>query len=210
MKMPAASLAPILRSDVQGRILARLMADPDKGYNLSELVAITKSSMPTVQREVGRAQDSGIVTTEKVGPTRIARVNAAHPLYSALRQIVLATYGAPATINKEFSELEGAHAVVIFGSWAARYIGEAGQAPNDIDVLVIGAPNRDAVDAAADRAEASIGVPVQATVRSLDQWHNRNDNFIQEVKSRALVVVLADETISSDLGDLKNIERFTS
>ena len=210
MKMPAASLAPILRSDVQGRILARLMADPDKGYNLSELVAITKSSMPTVQREVGRAQDSGIVTTEKVGPTRIARVNTAHPLYSSLRQIVLATYGAPAAINKEFSEIEGAHAVMIFGSWAARYAGEAGRAPNDIDVLVIGAPNREAIDAAADRAEDSIGLPVQATVRSLDQWNNRNDDFIQEVKNRALIVVLEDETISSQLGDLKNIERFTS
>jgi hypothetical protein len=55
MKVPAPSLAPILRSDTQGRILARLLADPNKTYNLSELVEWAGSSMPTVQREVGRA-----------------------------------------------------------------------------------------------------------------------------------------------------------
>ena len=37
MKVAAPSLAPILRSDTQGRILARLLADPDKSFNLSEL-----------------------------------------------------------------------------------------------------------------------------------------------------------------------------
>ena len=39
MKVPAPSLAPILRSDAQGRILARVLADPESSYNLSELVA---------------------------------------------------------------------------------------------------------------------------------------------------------------------------
>ena len=49
---------------------------------------------------------------------------------------------------------------------AARYRGEQGRAPNDLDVLVIGSPDRDAVDDAAERAERVIGLPVQATVRS--------------------------------------------
>ena len=208
MKMPAASLAPILRSDVQGRILARLMADPAKGYNLSELVAITHSSMPTVQREVRRAEDGGIVTTEKVGPTRIVRINPAHPLYVPLRQIVLSTYGAPATIWREFSELDNVHAVLIFGSWAARYAGESGRAPNDIDVLVIGAPNRGAVDNAADRAENEIGLPVQATVRSFAQWNDPKESFIREIKRNALVVVVADENFDDERVALTRAESF--
>ena len=206
--MPAASLAPILRSAVQGRILARLMADPDKGYNLSELVAITHSSMPTVQREVGRAEDSGIVTTDKIGPTRIARIDTAHPLYLPLRQIVLATYGAPATVAREFSELIDVCAVLIFGSWAARYAGESGRAPNDIDVLVIGAPDRDAVDAAADRSETEIGLPVQSTVRSYAQWHDSNESFIREIRGHASLVVLADEKFDHEIPLLPRAERF--
>src|SRR5438132_458583 len=135
MKVPAPTLAPILRSDAQGRILARVLADPETSYSLSDLVAWSKASMPTVQREVGRAERAGIVTTVKVGPTRLVRANASHPLHDAVRRIIVATYGAPAVIADEFNNIAGADAVLLFGSWAARYLGEPGRAPDDIDVL---------------------------------------------------------------------------
>lgn len=75
MKVPAPSLAPILRSDAQGRILARVLTDPSVSYSLSDLVRWADSSMPTVQREIDRAERAGIVTTDKVGPTRLVHAN---------------------------------------------------------------------------------------------------------------------------------------
>ena len=200
MKVPAPSLAPILRSDTQGRLLARLLTDPGRAYNLSELVEWAGSSMPTVQREVRRAEEAGIVTTEKVGPTRLVRSNPEHPLFDALRQVVLATYGPPAIVAREFEAIDGASAVLLFGSWASRYLGQPGRAPNDVDVLVIGSPDRDAVDDAAERVERTIGMPVQATVRSALQWTGERDSFVREVKSRPLVVVLADDDAVETLG----------
>src|SRR5262245_22017483 len=119
MKVPAPSLAPILRSDAQGRILARVLTDPEAAYSLSDLVAWSKTSMPTVLREVERAERAGIVTTEKIGPTRLVRTNPSHPLHDAVRRIVLATYGPPPVIAEEFDTIAGADAVVLFGSWAA-------------------------------------------------------------------------------------------
>jgi predicted nucleotidyltransferase len=183
----------MLRSDTQGRLLARVLVDPAKEHNLSELVAWTSSSMPTVQREVERAERAGIVFTRKVGPTRLVRANTEHPLFSAVSQLVLGTYGPPAVIAEEFADVVGAEAVVLFGSWAARYLGERGRAPNDIDVLVIGDADRDDVDDAADRAEALIGLPVQATVRSRAQWANDREPFIREIRSRPLLPVLVDD-----------------
>jgi predicted nucleotidyltransferase len=199
MKVPAPSLAPILRSDTQGRILARLLTDPGRAYNLTELVEWAGSSMPTVQREVGRAEEAGLVTTEKVGPTRLVRANPEHPLFEATRQVILGTYGPPAVVAREFEGID-ADAVLLFGSWAARYLGQPGRAPNDIDVLVIGLPDRDAVDDAAERVERAIGMPVQATLRSRSQWTAERDSFVREVKSRPLVVVLADESVVEPLG----------
>lgn len=199
MKVPAPSLAPLLRSDTQGRILARLLTDPSKGYNLTELVQWSRSSMPTVQREVGRAELAGVVTTEKVGPTRVVRANPEHPLFAPLRQLVLATYGPPAVIAEAFRDIDDAQAVLLFGSWAARYLGTPGRAPKDIDVLVIGSPDRDQVDDAAERAEHTIGLPVQASVRSRAQWARPQDSFMREVRNRPLVVVLADDEIASEL-----------
>ena len=206
MKVPAPSLMPILRSDVQGRILARLLADPDAAYSLTDLVGWAGSSMPTVQREVGRAELAGIVVTEKVGPTRLVRANVEHPLHGPLRRIILATYGPPAVIADEFADIDGADAVVLFGSWAGRYLGEPGRAPNDIDVLVIGDADRDLVDDAAERAEARIGHPVQVTVRSRAQWDAGTDSFLDEVRSRPLLAVLMPDDDTS-LPELRSTDR---
>lgn len=193
MKVPAPPLAPILRSDAQGRILARLLIDPEKSYSLSDLVDSTDTSMPTVLREVLRAEAAGILTTEKIGPIRQVWARVDHPLYDAVRRIILATYGPPIVVAEEFANLAGAEAVLLIGSWAARYLGEAGRSPNDIDVLVIGDADRDLADGAAAQSEERIGMPVQATVRALSQWKAEHGSFIQEVKSRPLVVVLVGD-----------------
>lgn len=193
MKVNAPTLAPILRSDAQGRILARVLIDPEKSHSLSDLVDSTDTSMPTVLREVLRAEEAGILITEKIGPIRQVCARVDHPLYDAVRRIILATYGPPTVVAEEFANLEGAEAVLLIGSWAARYLGEAGRSPNDIDVLVIGDADRDLADGAAARAEERIGMPVQATVRALSQWKTERGSFIQEVKSRPLVVILVND-----------------
>lgn len=201
MKAAASSLAPILRSNAQGRILARVLVDPDASYSLTDLVGWSKTSMPTVLREIDRAEAAGIVTTTKVGPTRLVRANPDHPLYDAVRRLVLATYGPPAIIAAEFAGMDGVAAVLLFGSWASRYLGEPGRAPNDIDVLVIGNPDRDAVDDAAERAERRIGLPVQATVRTREQWQSHTESFIKEIRSRRIVAVLVpdDDVLANDI-----------
>ncbi|SRR5713101_820789 len=206
MKVPAPTLAPILRSNAQGRILARVLADPETSYSLSDLVAWSKTSMPTVQREVERAERAGIVTTEKVGPTRLVRANVSHPLHDAVRRIIVATYGLPAVIANEFNNIEQADAVLLFGSWAARYLGKPGRAPNDIDVLVIGDADRDAVDDAAGRAERQLGLPVQATVRTRTQWETQRESFIKEVRSRPLVLVLLADDDSPFGTELRKLD----
>ena len=53
----------------------------------------------------------------------------------------------------------------IFGSLAARYLGDPGETPHDIDVLVVGDKvSRLQVSAAAQRAEARLRIPVQTVV----------------------------------------------
>ncbi len=194
MKVAAPSLAPILRSGTQGRILARLFGDPDTEHTLTELAEGAGTSFPTAHREINRAEQAGIVSIRRVGPARLVRANTAHPLFRALQQLLLATFGPPVVIARRFAGIEGGRAVLIFGSWAARYAGEPGRAPNDIDVLVLGDADRDAIDDAAEDAEREIGLPVQATVRSLEQWQRSGESFITEVKRRALLPVLIDET----------------
>lgn len=65
---------------------------------------------------------------------------------------------------------------------------------------MIGSPDRDAVDDAAERVEREVGMPLQATVRSQSQWTGDRESFIREVKTRPLVVVLAQGPAADALG----------
>jgi predicted nucleotidyltransferase len=187
------SLAPILRSDLQGRILAELLIDPSRELSSADLVRRIGVSSSTVSREVDRAELAGIVTSRRVGNLRLIRADTDNPLHLPLRQLILATYGAPAVIADEFSAVEGIEHVYLFGSWAARYEGEPGPAPRDIDVLVIGRVDREQAYEAAERAERQLTLLVQVTFRTSQQWVQAKDPFIAEVKSRPLVPVLGQE-----------------
>lgn len=67
----------------------------------------------------------------------------------------------------------GAAQVVIFGSGAARYAGEAGPPPHDIDVLVVGKVDRADLYDAADRAQARLGIEVNPR-RTYDEAAGRS------------------------------------
>ena len=187
MKVSASSLAPILRSDTQGRIYAQVMRDPEDEHSLTDLARLTNTSLPTVQREISRAEAAGIMTARTVGRSRLVKANSTHPLYDAIAKIVLTTYGPPAIVGDLLSGLRGVDEVYLFGSWAARYQGTPGRWPNDIDVLVVGRPDRDEIHDQAEKAERRLGQPVQVTFRSRAQWRDSKDPFVTELKSRPLV-----------------------
>jgi DNA-binding transcriptional ArsR family regulator len=191
MRTPAPSLAPILRSATQGRLLTVLATDPERSYGIRELAQAADTSPTTVQREIDRAEDAGVVVSHHEGRNRRVRINTGHYLYQPLRQLLLATFGAPAIIADEFAGLRGAEQILLYGSWVARYEGQDGPPPRDIDVLVIGDDiDRAAVDAAADRAERRLALPVQATIRSQEAWYATRDPFVATVRSRPHMIVL--------------------
>lgn len=193
MRTEAPSLAPILRSAMQGRLLAVLAANPEQTYGLRELAELADTSPTTAQREVDRAEAAGIVASRYEGRNRRIRINADHYLYRPLRQLLLATYGAPAIITEEFGDLD-ADLVILYGSWAARYEGHDGKPPNDIDVLIVGNDiDRLAVDQAADRAERRLALPVQATIRTREAWRRTDDPFTATVKSRPRLTLLTSD-----------------
>jgi len=81
----------------------------------------------------------------------------------------------------------GIESAFLFGSWAATYQGQPGRPPGNIDVLVIGDPDRDDLDEAAQRAGARLATEVNVTIRSPRWWREGGDGFHAEVTGRPLV-----------------------
>jgi predicted nucleotidyltransferase len=143
-----------------------------------------------VQREIERALAVGLVSERLVGRTRVIRADTTSPYFDGLSDVLVKAFGAPWVIGDALKGIVGIAAAYIYGSWAARYLGNDGQRPvGDIDLLVLGNPNREEVCAAASSVETRLGRPVQVTIRSADWLADGSGTFHDTVSSRLLVPV---------------------
>jgi predicted nucleotidyltransferase len=142
-------------------------------------------------REVVRLERAGIVTTRRVGRTKLVQANRQAPFYRALVELVTVVLGPAKVLAEELAGVDGILSAEIFGSWAARYHGESGQAPSDVDLLVVGAPDRDDLRDATQAAARRLNRPVNPVVVSPRRWNSAEDGFIREVRSRPRVAVFS-------------------
>jgi len=106
---------------------------------------------------------------------------------------VLKALGPVRRIAEELAEIDGVEEAWLFGSWARRYLGEAGGSPADIDLLVVGRPELDALATATPRAGGTLGRPVGSTVLTREEWTRASSGFVRAVRDGARVRVLGDE-----------------
>jgi DNA-binding transcriptional ArsR family regulator len=179
---------PILRSQQQGEILALVLGDPDLELSLTEIAARTGAPHPSVHREVQRAEQAGLVVTRKVGNTRLVKANASSPYYAGLAEVLTRAFGAPTVLADVMRPVPGITAAYIYGSWAARHAGQSGQRPvGDIDVLVLGNPDRDRLYEALSAAERRLGRPVETTIREPSWLESGAGGFHDTVTSRPML-----------------------
>jgi predicted nucleotidyltransferase len=187
-------LLPLLRSRLQADLLTLVLLAPGREWTLSELAARVGASVSSAQREVVRAEQTGVIASRRVGRTRLVAA-ANSPLIGPLTELLLRSFGPRQVLAEELATVDGIEAAYLFGSWAARYAGQEGRPPADLDVLVIGKPDRDALDDAAQRAGERVAREVNVTIRSPQWWREGTDGFHAEITRRPIVPVLgADGT----------------
>lgn len=187
-KQPAPPLLPILRSQQQAVILTLLLTNPDLELTLTEIAARTGAPHPSVHREINRAEAAGLVETRRVGNARLARANTDSPYYPGLADLLTKAFGPPRVLATALRGVAGVERAFIFGSWAARFTGEAGIRPvGDIDLLVLGEPDRDELYAAVEGATERLGRPVQVTIREPGWVECGTGSFHATVLNRPLV-----------------------
>lgn len=184
------SLLPIFRSSQQANILALLLGDPELELSLTELAARLDVAYPSVHREIERAEEAGLVVSRRVGKTRLVRANSESPYFEGLSQVLVRAFGVPAVLGEALGSVTGVSESFVFGSWADRHDGGRGRRPvADIDVLVLGDPNRDELYEAIGRVEPRLGRPVQITVRGADWLESGDGSFHDTVTARPMVSV---------------------
>ena len=170
MRTPSPPLLPLLRSSAQGDLLALLYLHPDREYSLTEAAALIGVSVKTVHTEASRLVAAGFARDSRRGNVRLLRAVTGTPVSLPLTDLLAVTYGPLPVLTDLLAGAPGITAAFIYGSWAARYRGEPGPIPQDIDVLVVGTADRDDLEETARAAGDKLVRPVDIRRVSPAAW----------------------------------------
>lgn len=202
MRTPPPPLLPILRSQVAGELLALLYLHPGAEYSLTDVAKDLQVSVRAVQHEASRLARAGLIQDRRLGNLRLIRSGPETLLTRPLTDLLAATYGPLPVMKELLNAMTGVESAYIYGSWAARYHGEAGPIPADIDVIVVGAPSLDDLDEVAEKAQTRLRRPVHIRRLRPETWNDPEptDPFMQSVKARPLVQVAGspNEEVDTD------------
>jgi predicted nucleotidyltransferase len=133
MRTLAPAVLPLFRSEMQVRLLALVLLQPERNWTLQELAEALGAPQSSVHRELGRAEAAGIVRRDATArPHRFwaATDDSLHePLATLLRRSVGVEEQLRTTLERP-----DVLAAVIYGSW----VGGTRRPDSDIDVLVVG------------------------------------------------------------------------
>lgn len=193
MRTDAPPLLPIFRSDLQGRLLAYLYEGPEQEWTLTDLAERVGAHIATIQREVSRLEAAGILQTRRIGRSRLVKTNPGWSAANELGALVIKVFGPIRVLSKLLGFIPGVERAFIHGSWAERFLGTKGPPPNDIDVLVIGDADPDAMDNAMREARKQIAIDVNILVRSQEAWLRAESGFMRMVKASPHVEIPIDD-----------------
>ena len=181
-------LLPLLRSQFQGELLAWLHLGPERESSTIELARRFGVSQATASREADRLVDAGLINERRVGNVRLLRANLDTALARPLADLLAVAYGPTAILGPLLAVVPGVDSAYVYGSWAARYHGERGDVPRDIDVLVVGEADEDDLADVARLTQGRLGREVKFRRVPATAWENpRADPFLTAVASRPLV-----------------------
>lgn len=178
-------MLPIFRSEEQSRLLAEIFVHAAEPMSLTGLSDRTGVSIAGVHKEVERLEAAGLIQSRRVGRTRLIEPDEASPYYPDLRGLLAKAFGPEQFLRRGLDGLAGVEEAFIFGSWAAP---EIQRPPEDIDVMVIGTPDVDAVHALARAIESEVGRAVNVVVMTRDEFMG-DDGFLRSVRNGPTVSI---------------------
>src|SRR4051812_781224 len=129
------SISKALFSDSQSRVFRWVFGQPERGYHLNELRRLTGLGSASLQRELGKLAEAGLVRSEKVGNLRRFQANTESPVYEELAGLTRKTLGAQPLLQDALEPMKSKiDLAFVYGSIAKG----TNTAKSDIDIMVVG------------------------------------------------------------------------
>lgn len=187
-------LSDVLFSRTQQGLLGLLFGQPQRSFYLKELIGALGMGRGTVQRELSRLTDVGLVTVTSIGNQKHFQANPASPIFDELHGIVIKTFGVADVIRDALQPVAPRiKAAFIYGSVAK---GED-TAGSDIDVMMVtdSLSYREAVEHLYP-LDQKLGRPVNPVVYATDEFVSKltSDNaFVSRVMEQPKIMLIGSE-----------------
>jgi len=187
-------LADALFTMTQQRVLGALFGQPERSFYASELIRDAGTGSGAAQRELAKLEKSGLIVARRIGHQKHYQANAASPLYSELRNIVLKTVGLAEPLRNGLRPLSSAiRAAFVYGSVAKA----TDQAASDIDLMIISdSLTYGEVFSALERVTRAVGRKINPTVYTAAEFaqRTRTENaFVTRVLEQPKLWVIGTE-----------------
>jgi predicted nucleotidyltransferase len=165
------SLADALFTKTQQRVFRVLFGHPERSFYASELIRDAGTGSGAAQRELARLEESGLIVARRIGHQKHYQANAASPLYSELRNIVLKTVGLAEPLRDALKPLSSAiRAAFVYGSVAKT----TDQSASDIDLMIISdSLTYGEVFSGIERVTRALGRKINPTVYTVAEFSKR-------------------------------------
>ena len=188
------SLADALFTKTQQRVLGVLFGHPERSFYASELIRDAGTGSGAAQRELAKLEESGLIVGRRVGNQKHYQANAASPLFSELRSIMLKTVGLADPLRAALQPLSSAiRAAFVYGSVAKT----TDQSASDIDLMIISdSLTYGEVFGALERVARTLGRKVNPTVYTAAEFSKRagaENAFVTRVLEQPKLWVIGSE-----------------
>jgi len=172
------SIEDALFTSTQQRVLGILFGHPERSFFASEIFAQAGTGRGTVQRELERLHESGLVTVRNIGNQKHFQANPNSPVFHEIRSIILKTSGLATPIAEALQPIrKRIDLALIYGSVARR---EA-TAGSDVDLLVV------SDDLLLEELFRKLAVAERGTGRAIHPALYTREEFSSRRKSNAFV-----------------------
>jgi predicted nucleotidyltransferase len=187
------SIATALFSDSQARVFRWLFGQPEREFHLSELRRLTGLGSASLQRELNRLAEVGLVRSERVGNLRRFQANPQSPVFGELVGLTRKTLGVEPMLREALLPLSrNLKAAWVYGSVAKQ----TDTAQSDIDVMLVGKNLRLAkVLELLVPLEAQLGRKINPTCYTPAEFERRRaepDSFVNRVLAQPIISLVGE------------------
>jgi predicted nucleotidyltransferase len=192
--LASSPMADALFPKVRQRVLAVLFGNPGRSFYVNEVIAQAQSGTGAVQRELLALSEAGLITMTRQGNQKHYQANAAAPVFSELRSLVLKTTGLVDVLKIALASLiPQIELAFVYGSVAKQQ----DTAQSDIDVMIVSASLGYAdVFGALESAATTLGRKVNPTLYAPTEIAKRiilDNSFVTRVLQQPKIWLIGNE-----------------